>query len=236
MINNDFIFVHIPKTGGQFIRSICFQNKRKWSFLIEDTHISLKESKSLLQNKLNCNNDDIRLQIPSFAFVRNPWDYYVSRYFFRQRMLKNNEEDQHIVLERFTNDKNGFMDHMYVLAELSEKMEEYTDSLHDLVFTKEGKIASGRTYNFLGIGGWYNNLVNDKISYIGKFENFSQDLIDILLKICPRCFTKEQLQRKLKKPINNSKHDFYKDYYNQELIDMVAKWDEPFIKKFNYDF
>ena len=236
MINDKFIFIHIPKTGGQFIRGFLFEKKNNWKFLLEPTHISLKESKKKLQNHLECNSDDIRLKVPSFAFVRNPWDYYVSRYFFRQKILKNNAEKQNIVIERLENNKKGFMDHMYMLAELSEKMENYTDSFNKFVLTKEGEIARGRTYSFLGIGGWYKSLADEPISHIGRFENFSQDLIKILLKICPENFTKKEIRDKTEKTANSSKHDYYKSYYNQELKDLVNKWDQEYIKKFKYDF
>jgi len=236
MINDKFIFIHIPKTGGQFIRNLFFLKKNNWKFLLEPTHISLKESKKRLQNHLKCKDDDIRLQIPSFAFVRNPWDYCVSRYFFRQKLIKNNTEKQHIIIERLENNEKGFMDHMYMLAELSEKMENYTDSFNKFVLTEKGEVARGRSFNFLSISGWYESLVDEQISHIGRFENFSQDLIKILLKICPENFTQNELKNKTKKTINVSKHVYYKSYYNQELIDLVAKWDEQYIKKFKYDF
>lgn len=68
------------------------------------------------------------------------------------------------------------------------------------------------------------------IDYVGKFDNIEEDFINVQ-KLCgiqdKKLFTLPKL--------NNTKHEFWKTYYNDELANIVYdKWAQDF-EKFNFD-
>lgn len=228
MITDKFIHIHVPKTAGQLIRVLIAYRKTEWKFLIEDSHIKFSEAREKLLNK-NIDPDTV----PSFVFTRNPWEYFVSRYFQRQRDLKN--EKQYIVIERMGNNIKGFQKHMYLLAEIAEKTD-ISQSIRDYILTDKGTVACGRTFKYLSINSWHNQLADGKIDYVGRFENLIEDLKEILVQLAPDVFDAEEIEKKRESFVNKSTHDHYSIYYNNELKDLVAKWDAPYIDEFKYDF
>lgn len=79
MFSDKFIHIHVPKTAGQKVRSVLFSFEKKFQFLNKETHLSMQEVKRILaQDYKNTEN------IFSFTFTRNPWDFYVSRFFIER--------------------------------------------------------------------------------------------------------------------------------------------------------
>ncbi len=62
-----FVFVHIPKTGGMWVREVLKHTVPEWQ---------LRDTKVAHDGVLNLPDEDKLL--PSFAFVRNPFAWYVS--------------------------------------------------------------------------------------------------------------------------------------------------------------
>jgi len=232
MITDKFIHIHVPKTAGQLIRVLIAYRRTEWKFLIEDTHIKLSEARQKLASVADQYNVDISA-VPSFVFVRNPWEYFVSRYFQRQRNLEN--EEQYIIVERMGNSIEGFQKHMYLLAEIAEKTD-ISQLIREYILTDKGTAASGRTFQYLSIGSWHYQLADQKIDFVGRYENLIEDLKRILVHLAPDVFKAEEIEGKRESFVNQSVHDHYRKYYNPELRDLVAKWDARYIAEFNYDF
>lgn len=203
MITNQFIFIHIPKTGGTFIRN--FIKNKNFNIINNEIHLTIKQSENYISN------------VPSFCFVRNPWDFYVSRFFYRQKILtKNNGINGFIPLELTGGNKQGFKKHIIMLDELFENNLE----------TK----SKCRALKIINIEKIYEIFTENRTTYIGYFENFKNDLFNIFSKI---------LNTPIKIPNNKeneSKHEIYSKYYDDELIKIIEKWDKNYIKKFNYKF
>jgi hypothetical protein len=68
-----FVYVHVPKTGGNFVREIAERH-----FGIEWTSPRHHEHYELLPPPYR--------HLPALAFVRNPWDWYVSYWAFTTRV------------------------------------------------------------------------------------------------------------------------------------------------------
>jgi hypothetical protein len=72
LVADSFVFVHIPKTGGSFVRAV-----------ISD-HLPVIDSPAGKHTPYG----DLPVewqQLPGFYVVRNPWDWYVSWYHYRTR-------------------------------------------------------------------------------------------------------------------------------------------------------
>jgi hypothetical protein len=226
MLSNKFIHVHVPKTAGQKIRLVLRRNRERFDFLNEESHLSLQEAKTKLEKDYGITDD-----VFSFTFIRNPWDFYVSRFFYRKGL----EEKEDIVLEQFDASVEGFQQHMYMLKNLLSE-EDVLNSFHDFVLTQQGNIAITRTYNFVGIEGWHNHMVFPKVDFIGRFENFQNDFFIVLKTIFKDEIVDEELVEHCREKINVSNRLDYREYYNTELIDLVYKWDQNYCNTFGYSF
>jgi hypothetical protein len=74
ILARDFVFVHVPKTGGNFVREILERHAPPaWRLQKLADHATVAEIPKS------------HLALPRLAFVRNPYDWYVSWYHFQQQ-------------------------------------------------------------------------------------------------------------------------------------------------------
>jgi len=149
MINHKhkFIFVHIPKTGGTSIQYIFTKND----------NVTKKENKKhYTSNDYQRENVNEWNSYFKFAFVRNPFDFLVSYYIFRMKMI-NGELGR---VERFMSKK-------YKKSNFKSWV------LNN--FYNDPRVMTH--FDFLS--------VNEKIelNFIGKFENLQEDFDIICDKI-----------------------------------------------------
>ena len=76
IVTSQFVFVHVPKTGGEFVRAIV-ERHFDVSWRSYEAGLSYHAPYSELP-------DEFR-ELPAFSFVRNPWDCYVSIWAFLAR-------------------------------------------------------------------------------------------------------------------------------------------------------
>jgi hypothetical protein len=70
-ITRDFVFLHVPKTGGTFMNRVC---GRHFEIVLDDPDLQgVKQIPAEFSS------------LPKFALVRNPWDWHVSFYEFTRR-------------------------------------------------------------------------------------------------------------------------------------------------------
>jgi hypothetical protein len=75
IFDKNFVFIHIPKTGGTWMRHACKQLPTYQGEI--NNHISVTRVPTEHRNK------------PVFAIARNPWDWYVSIFTHHQFMGEN---------------------------------------------------------------------------------------------------------------------------------------------------
>lgn len=224
MITNKFIHIHIPRTAGQFVRGIFRRKASNWAFLVKDSHLTLSDSRAILRSK----NPRIADSVPSFCVVRNPWDWYVSRYFFRQtEWRRQNKTVSFSDIENFENSKKGFQEHLIFTKNLIDS----GGKAKSLIQTNVARI-----WQRLTISTFFNELTEHKVDYIGKFESLAADLSRILSTIDPKAFKPREVRAFTRSKVNSSKHASYQNYYNEELRDMVYEWDKEYIERFGYEF
>jgi len=76
IITDKFIFLHFPKTWWEFVAN--FIEKFLWPIVYRwQKHDSILNIPEIYNNRL------------IFWFIRNPWDWYYSWYFYHKNLKKN---------------------------------------------------------------------------------------------------------------------------------------------------
>jgi hypothetical protein len=70
LMTKHFVFLHLPRTGGRFLREICFDHLPANWFVPND--LAWLTPYGELEEDYG--------DLPAFTLVRNPWDWYVSWY------------------------------------------------------------------------------------------------------------------------------------------------------------
>lgn len=211
-----FLFVHIPKNAGTYIIKNIKGNKRFRGGLFEGQHRPMWRLDEL------CKEQGINIShLYSFAMVRNPWDRMSSIYRYATKMQKRKVFPEFFSGHKVRdNDFNNWLRWIY-----SDKFDRSTllgeTNLFDYWFTNQcnyfktkDRKAQYRMDNIL------------KMEDIDtKIEPFFNNVLGITRISDP------------KKPINHSGgRDHYSHYYNQESIDLVAKYFNEDIEMFDYEY
>lgn len=250
-ITNDFVFIHFPKNAGTVVTA-CLEElydkttdkergksfRDYFSYIInreETNYCEQYKSASLAYNGKNAITQHQSCgeipkkhqQKPIISSIRNPFEKYVSLYKYGSWRKKNNVSNA-VILDKFPQFPDltfkEYMDFVfnYDMVELKRKMEINLDigrySLHYLkMFSKD----------FLSILRNYTTVSDLKKSdfYNVEFlytERIGGDLYNFLKKMG---WPENRLQFILqKKQINvNGFFDAYKEYYDQQLIDLVKE-------------
>lgn len=97
ILTRDFVYIHLPKTGGTFVRKVCEQHApADWQAKFFDDHPTVQDIPEAYQ------------QLPTIGMVRNPWSFYVSWYAF----LKQKVDDYDFFNKVSDGGKLGFADTM----------------------------------------------------------------------------------------------------------------------------
>ena len=158
-----------------------------------------------------------------FAFIRNPWDWYVSHYFY---------------LCKKSGIKRGVSPKTYsTIYSFEEYMSWGVTGWYE--YAKDVKWYA--SYKF-----WFSCLykrmcfVNgeDSMDYIGKFENMEESVNEILeaCSVTPEITYQDFYDKAGASLFNSTKHKHYSHYYNDEMIDLVYENDKEIIDRFGYEY
>jgi len=215
------LFIHVPKNGGMTIRRNP-EIRRNVILTTPNVHKSAEYTRGL-QQKMRSTGDHVgyeharwrdviqavREGYSSFAFVRNPWDRVVSRYFFAKKV---------IYLEK-NSDHYGKTD--------------YCDCSSFEAFLEERHKWGGVEYMWhRAVRNWYPTFdhVSDENGEVRctilRFENYNEDIksyLGLLSDPQPRNVT----------GVNKGS---YQDVYTDKTIQIVADWYKKDIDYWGYDF
>jgi len=216
----ELTYVHIPKTGGQFVGLVLMDIYLSYRAI--GYHTRLQEYEP--------SNDII-------SCIRNPFDWYVSIYFF---YLKKDHP--------LTRGIEGFENTLRVLLDLKgsgRPIQVRTNNIDESRITKEDNSKLEfppwtNATNYPSNRGYYSfmlarltGLRND-IEYM-RFENLTEDLVSILKDKAGLTSSQESLIRSTPH-INTTEHDHYRTYYSDELIELVYEKDKIIFDRFGYEF
>jgi len=212
-------FVHIQKTGGSSIEKSLGMDKYPELFGLVDkrgNYLTLSDFNKFTPEQINkkgiiclqhLDSVGIKRRYPwkiwedyfKFSFVRNPWDREVSFYHY---IIQKRED----ILKRSDLTRNlTFLD--YLREDPMRNEINYACCQIDHITDAEGNLM---------------------VDFIGKFENFQNDINVVFAKI--------GLSHQVL-PINNkSEHDDYVEYYSEESKQIVAERFKKDIKYFGYKF
>ena len=204
------IFIHIPKCAGTSIKYFLFPDQEihwynpnydvVYGFCLErKIFMQHATSKQLLGTGLVTKEQ--WNDYYKFTFVRNPWDRAVSDYFW----LMNDRK----IEDSFTNYLNKTGKFSGVLNDIGTKN-----------YRGEHMIPQSEFFSLEG---------TDKIDFVGRFENFSEDINTVLKALGG--------QQKFDTHINKGKNKtHYSKYYSNTFRDKIAVMYQKDIEKFKYTF
>jgi hypothetical protein len=225
-VTGHFIYLHLHKTGGTFVNEFLTR------FVPDARHIGYHLPRRLAPADF--------AHLPALGFVRNPWSYYVSWYFFQTRRPQPN------ALFRVLSD-NGRLDFEHTVANMldlttGQRLDalvaalprNYTNSGLNLPgFAIEAIRASGRGfYSYL-----YRYLYDAPgIMHIRRLDRMRDELIPMLRAVGqPVSEAMDEYVRNAP-ATNTSEHAAYADYYGQALRDRVAERDDEIILRHGFRF
>lgn len=187
------IFIHIPKVAGSSIEKVLYSTKGKV------THKTALEHKNFYKDDFN--------KYYRFAFVRNPYDRFVSAYEYLRQGGRNKFDKEWS--EKYILPYDTFKD--FVLA------------LNDFEFSK--KVCDWMHFKpqYLFVCDENKELIVD---FIGKYENLENDFDHI----------SNLLNLKYKLPHENKtkNRDDFKKYYDDDIMQIIERiYKDDFII-FNY--
>jgi hypothetical protein len=217
LITRYFVFLHVPKTGGEFIRKVCFDHlPREW--LIRnalDTHTPYKHIAEEFAD------------LPMFSLVRNPWDWYVSWYHFLTQTNPEQRAGGPMWITAFGSGGNAFretvvnactgqsFEHERTGPIVRELGVDHYSALHHLIAAQG--IEAGRVE-------------------VGKFEALRQDFLDFLGRHDVPIERPFVAALRAEPPYGSSKRGPYQQYYDPELRDIVAEKADRIVTDYGYVF
>lgn len=188
----DSIFIHNPKTGGSTIKGYVWPDNEKYlqGFIPQEYNNKFK-----------------------FAFVRNPYDRFISAWRFC------------IATARF---KTSFLDNPQLFFKLV-----YTNTKpyiwpHSNIYDANGKYYQTWARHHAGPQSDPFYMV-ERADFIGRFENFQEDLN----KVCDIVGIKRIIT--LPK-INSTEHLHYSEYFkDKEFAERVAEYYKEDFERFGYE-
>jgi hypothetical protein len=163
VITNEFVIVHVPKTGGMFLRSVTQ----------ETVGVALHVSRHAPYEEL----PEQYRELPAIWFRRNPWDWYVSFWHYRQTEGK---------IQTFP---------QFMAWAFKQSPDPYT-RLH-------------------------RKILGDADIEVGRFECLREDFVAFLDRhqIEAPALRERVLEAP---PVNASQRSDYREYYDDELRELVA--------------
>lgn len=209
-IQKNFLFVHIPKTGGNSMQNILKKYSKdqlvilgehqdgEERFEVRNENYPTLEKHSTLNDYKKVIAQNTFSHLFKFATIRNPWDMMISYYFSPHRGISEW-------------DRNSFLELLKIVPTFKHFTEVSKEQVQWFHFFKKEKDNS-----------------NNSLDFIIRFEHIDEDfkklcsLIDIPFEPLPKR--------------NQSKRAHYSTYYDDELIEKVRKKFNFEIKQGGYVF
>jgi len=226
LITTRFVFVHIPKTGGDFIRRICSRHlPADW----------------VVPNSIAKHGPDVEIpeeyrDLPRFALVRNPWDWHVSWYHY---LMGAGRPDEHrdrvrVINPWFVELSGGFT------LDFPATMRRLYDPALAATFAPQSQVrlAAEDGVDLLTMHLRRQTGASQAEGRItmGRFENLRGDFAAFLGAAGVPLSDRFRLDLMERPPINRSQRSRFQDYYDEELRNLIGRLAAGTIAGYGYTF
>jgi len=226
LITSRFVFVHVPKTGGDFIRRICLRHlPADW---VVPTTIAKHGPDTDIPAEYR--------HLPRFALVRNPWDWHVSWYHYLAGSGRPAEHRDRVRVMNpwFVELTGGFT------ADFATTMRRLYDPVVAASFSHGSVVraAAAQGVDLLTLHLRRQTAASEAAGCLtmGKFENLRGDFHDFLAG--HGVALSEKFRRDLfeRPPVNRSSRSRFQDYYDDGLRDLIGRFAADTIARYGYTF
>jgi hypothetical protein len=213
LVSDHFVYLHMPKTGGGTIRRVL-QDVLPAGYVRLGPHPHVHPGWQLIPPEA--------ADLPVFCHVRNPWDWYVSWYCFSSRRAPKTAK---LWVSAF-GDQPDFPTFLRraCTGQLDHDRPEIADALR-----------SGQdfyTARWLALVG---GVEEERLS-VGRFEALFADLDAFLRRAGAPVPDDFRAQASAIPRVHPGDRGAYRDYYDAETRDLVARTSASFVDRYGYEF
>ena len=226
LITPRFVFVHIPKTGGDFIRRICARHlPADW----------------IVPTTIAKHGPDVEIpeeyrDLPRFALVRNPWDWHVSWFHYLAGAGRPDEHRDRVrVINPWFVDLSGDFH-----FDFATTMRRLYDPAVAATFAPQSQVRQAAeqgvdllTMHLRRQAG--TSLAEGRIT-VGHFENLRRDFAAFLATAGVPLTDRFRLDLFERPPVNRSQRSRFQDYYDPELRDLIGRLAAGIVTRHGYTF
>jgi hypothetical protein len=205
---NKFIFFHLYKCGGMSLRKFL-QDNVKGCIELQGGHSCPKDMMIHYQGK---SKEDKFKELFKFTFIRNPYDFMVSTFFYGKTYTNHFMHDD-IVSQNM--DMEKFIPYYFDVREQH----------------KDPKVRPFGSNKVVTFKDWLlDDEGNQIVDFVGKIENYDLDM-----KIISENIGIEEYQVPVVN-VNPNRSKNYREYYNDASKKMIEKHFEWELDKYKYTF
>lgn len=216
LITSRFVFLHIPRTGGRFLRKLCFEHLAAASFIPNDLPWGTRSEQLA---------DDFS-DLPMFAIVRNPWDWYVSWY-HNMTQVRPEQRSGPIWETGFSSGESDFATTVRRACTGEAFESPRTSPL----------MSSLGVDHYTALHAWTTGEVSgsDTVEVL-RFESLREDFQAFLSR--HGVAVDERFLEALHNdpPVGTSERRPYAEYYDNELRELVRERAAPIVTGYGYEF
>jgi hypothetical protein len=226
LITTRFVFVHIPKTGGDFLRRICSRHlPADW---VVPTNIAKHGPDVEIPEEYR--------HLPRFALVRNPWDWHVSWYHY---LMGAGRPDEHRDRVRVINPWFVELSGDFTL-DFPTTMRRLYDPTLASTFAPQSQVRlaaeDGVDLLTMHLRRQIGASLGEGTITMGRFENLRSDFASFLTAAGVPLSDRFRLDLLERPPLNRSQRSRFQDYYDEELRDLIERLAAGTITRYGYTF
>ncbi len=234
IVSDKFVFIHLHKTAGQFISSALLK------YVGGCQQIGYHWPRKYLPAEFQ--------GLPLLGFVRNPWDWYVSWFCFNQQKPGKYNPLYAVMSDGGRNKFASTITNMIHFGGSSKKSQRHLSILRKtLPNSLKGNRGIGLTRSCLNTanGSFYSwqfrrMFSDDSGQFDGmnfaRMENLRVDFLNFLERIEVSVPQEMKTFIEIGEKQNSSRHDHYRNYYDDDLRILIEDNDRLIVEKFGYRF
>jgi hypothetical protein len=215
LMTSHFVFLHVPRTAGSFLRKLCFEQLPSSAFIPND----------LARDSRFVELADDFSDLPAFAIVRNPWDWYVSWY-HNMTQVRPQQRSGPIWETAFSRGESDFATTVRRAC-----------SGEGFQSPRTSELMSARGVDhYTALHWWVTDDESGDGAEILRFERLREDFEAFLIRHGVPADESFLAALRSDPPVGASDRGPYPGYYDDELRELVAERAAPLIEAYGYEF